>query len=140
MAVLARHVAVQDDDGKTHSFGPGDSVPDWAARQITNPNAWSDAEVPFPAEDQPSESEELAALKADNARLRAENTRLTEELEQLTAPPAPADGGPPPRAGRGSGEDKWRAYAAEKNVDLPADIDGRDEIIDFLRDSGVPVE
>lgn len=139
MAVLARHVAVQDDNGVTHSFGPDSEVPEWALPKITNPNLWVDGDVPFPEEEVPAESDLVAALKSENERLTAENIRLTEELEQLTAPPASSGGGPPPRAGRGSGEDKWRAYAAEKGVDVDA-IEERNEIIAFLESQGIPVE
>lgn len=49
MARLATHVHVQDDQGQNHVFGPGDDVPDWAAKAITNPNAWEEAPVGIPA-------------------------------------------------------------------------------------------
>lgn len=47
--------------------------------------------------------------------------------------------GPPPRAGKGSGEDKWRAYAESVGVDVSA-AEGRDDIIAALQEAGVPVE
>jgi hypothetical protein len=50
MARLATHVHVQDDQGQNHVFGPGDDVPDWAAKAITNPNAWADK----PAKQEPN--------------------------------------------------------------------------------------
>lgn len=40
MAHLITHVHVQDEDGGSHVFGPGDEVPSWAQVQITNPKAW----------------------------------------------------------------------------------------------------
>lgn len=39
---LAYKVFVPDKDGEMQSFGPGDDVPGWAAKQITNPSAWGD--------------------------------------------------------------------------------------------------
>ncbi|MCV7434819.1 hypothetical protein [Mycolicibacterium bacteremicum] len=47
--------------------------------------------------------------------------------------------GPPPRAGKGSGEAAWRAYAEEQGVDVSG-AEGRDDIIDALDAAGVPVE
>jgi len=47
--------------------------------------------------------------------------------------------GPPPKAGKGSGEDKWRAYADQRGVDVSA-AEGRDDVIDLLEQAGVPVE
>ena len=42
MAALVVHVSVRDDDGITHSFGPGDDIPAWARRKITNPKVWDE--------------------------------------------------------------------------------------------------
>ena len=47
--------------------------------------------------------------------------------------------GPPPRAGKGSGEAAWRSYAEAQGVDV-SDAEGRDDIIDALDAAGVPVE
>jgi hypothetical protein len=47
--------------------------------------------------------------------------------------------GPPPRHGRGSGEDKWRAYAEQNSVDV-SNAEGRDDVIAALELAGVPVE
>ncbi|OCB09232.1 hypothetical protein A5717_26005 [Mycolicibacterium porcinum] len=111
MAALATHVAVRDDDGTVHSFGPDSDVPEWAARKITNPNVWEDGEAPFPADD---EGVDAAGGGGD-------------------------DDLPPPLSGKGSGEDKWRAYADRKGVDV-SDLADRGDIIDRLRDRGVRVE
>lgn len=43
MAKLSTYVHVEDDQGQSHVFGPGDDVPDWAAKKITNPDAWDEA-------------------------------------------------------------------------------------------------
>jgi hypothetical protein len=50
-----------------------------------------------------------------------------------------AGSGPPPRAGKGSGEDKWRAYAEEQGVDV-SEAEGRDDVIAALEEADVPVE
>lgn len=99
MAGLVAHVAFFDDKGNLAQFGPGDDVPEWARKKITNPNVWDGG----------------AADSSD------------------------AGSGPPPKAGKGSGEDKWRAYAAEQGVDVTA-IEDRSEIIAFLDGQGIPVE
>lgn len=81
---------------------PGDEIPAWALKDITNPYVLGDQ-----------------AVEADAA---------------------PGDpGGPPPKAGKGSGEDKWRAYAEEHEVDV-TDLKSRDEIIARLEEAGIPVE
>lgn len=46
MRRLAFTVALTDNDGQDHTFGPTDDLPDWAAAQITNPGAWEGGEVP----------------------------------------------------------------------------------------------
>ena len=46
---------------------------------------------------------------------------------------------PPPKAGKGSGEDKWRAYAEEHGVDVSG-ADDRAGVIDALEAAGVPTE
>lgn len=53
--------------------------------------------------------------------------------------PAADPVGPPPKAGKGSGEDKWRAYAEQEGVDVSS-AEGRDDVIDLLDQAGVPVE
>ncbi len=39
------HVTEPDGEGRTGVFGPGDDLPDWAVRSITNPDVW-DGPVP----------------------------------------------------------------------------------------------
>lgn len=39
---LSSYVAVTDEDGVVHWFGPEDTVPGWAAKLITSPAAWAD--------------------------------------------------------------------------------------------------
>ncbi|MWK39577.1 hypothetical protein GEV43_39985 [Actinomadura sp. J1-007] len=40
MRKLITHVHVADDVGQVHVFGPGDTVPTWATKKITNPDVW----------------------------------------------------------------------------------------------------
>lgn len=37
---------VKDEQGVEHSFKPGDEIPEWAQRVITNPNCWVNGELP----------------------------------------------------------------------------------------------
>lgn len=55
--MLRRHVCVHDDRGQAHQFGPGDDVPAWARKQITNSRAWAEkpAAVPTAGDDAPVE-------------------------------------------------------------------------------------
>lgn len=159
MAALTMHVSVRDEKGVMQSFGPGGDVPEWAARQITNPNAWEDGEAPFPAKrfstDGPKAETPPAAAAISEVPTQDLEDRIVHRVldgvgqllrDLVAVEDVDADDSadtqpvPPPKAGKGSGEDKWRAYAAEKNVDLPADIDGRDEIITYLENEGVSVE
>jgi hypothetical protein len=52
MAELRYAVYLDDPerDGETVVFVPGDEVPEWAAKQITNPNCWVGGVLP---EDKP---------------------------------------------------------------------------------------
>lgn len=43
MSDLKRHVALFDDKGELHQFGPDSgSLPAWARKRITNPNVWDE--------------------------------------------------------------------------------------------------
>jgi hypothetical protein len=45
---LASTVHVADADGVVQVFGPGDDVPAWAEKAITNPKAWAEDEPEDP--------------------------------------------------------------------------------------------
>lgn len=45
---LVTHVSLRDDKGNVVSFGPGDVVPSWARKRITNPRVWEDGDAPEP--------------------------------------------------------------------------------------------
>jgi len=50
MAELIAYVHVMDENGAPHVFAPGDEVPEWAQKKITNPAAWEqEAEAETPA-------------------------------------------------------------------------------------------
>ncbi|MFC9995745.1 hypothetical protein [Nocardia sp. NPDC127526] len=48
MAKLISWVVAYDEHSAARWFGPADDVPEWAARQITNPAAWDSAPAPAP--------------------------------------------------------------------------------------------
>lgn len=48
---LNTYVHTADADGVAHVFAPGDDVPDWARRKITNPDVWVDDSPDADAED-----------------------------------------------------------------------------------------
>lgn len=51
----------------------------------------------------------------------------------------PADSGPPPMSGKGSGVKAWAEYAAAHDVEVAPDAD-RAAVVQALVDAGVPVE
>ncbi|MFV8173792.1 hypothetical protein [Mycolicibacterium peregrinum] len=154
MSTLARHVSVRDDVGGIYTFGPEDEIPEWAARKITNPSAWESGEAPFPAERPTGAAPAVGAVSAvptsdleDRIVARVvegvgavlRDMLVVVDAEEEDEGIASTESEPPPRAGKGSGEDKWRAYAADKGVDV-SHIEDRNEIIAFLENQGVRVE
>jgi hypothetical protein len=84
---------------ETRAFGPDDKVPAEWAKLITNPAAWEGGEPPKSAE------------AGDGG------------------PATPADpSAEPPRSGKGSGVEVWRAHAAHLGVEVPEDA-SRDDIV-----------
>lgn len=108
-------VHVHDDAGELHSFLPGADVPGWAAK-LMGKHCFEGGEGEF------NEDGKHAPVVHADAVVDTQG-----------------GGGPPPRAGKGSGEDKWRAYADEQGVDV-SEAQGRDDIIAELDEAGVPVE
>lgn len=51
-----------DRDNETRVFVPGDAVPDWAAKQITNPNCWLGGVLP--ADENPKAAAPVRGKKA----------------------------------------------------------------------------
>ncbi|MFG2458152.1 hypothetical protein ACGFWE_13925 [Streptomyces sp. NPDC048523] len=104
---LVAHVHVRDLGGRSVAFGPGEDVPGWARKQIANPKAWGDVE---PADSSQAEVTSPAGTGGD--------------LEA------------PPRAGKGSGVEAWRDFAARKGVDVDQDA-SREQIIAACEAAGV---
>ena len=75
MSKLKSFVHLLDETGVNHAFGPGDDVPDWAAKKIVNPDAWDSAPT-FPVETviepaaAPAEEPEGAPVEKPAARRR----------------------------------------------------------------------
>lgn len=105
-------VYVQDGEGAIHGFLPGQEVPAWAAK-LMGPHCFAAGE----------EGDDSLGLDAN---------------EDPDDPDADA-AGPPARAGKGSSENAWRAYAEQQGMDV-SHLDSRGEIIAALQDAGVPVE
>ncbi|OUD02565.1 hypothetical protein [Streptomyces swartbergensis] len=104
---LVAYVHVRDVGGRTVAYGPGEDVPAWARKQITNPKAWGEGEA--------------AATSSAEAPPPA---GTGDDLEA------------PPRAGKGSGVDAWRAFAERKGVDVDQDAT-REQIIAACEAAGV---
>jgi len=85
---LVRRVHVTDEQGRAFVFGPGSTVPDWAAEKILNPKAW-DAEPEAP---------------------KASGTEAAKNPEEPVEPP--------PVRGPGASRANWAAYAAEHRPDV----------------------
>jgi hypothetical protein len=115
MARLVKHVSLRDDTGNVVSFGPGEDVPEWASKRITNPAVWEGGEAP----------ESVAGGDTGGSDGSAAGGTLE----------------PPPRGGAGGGRDAWAEYASHftDKVTITED-DKRDEIIDKLEKAGVRVE
>jgi len=126
---LATYVHVADERDQMHVFGPDDTVPAWAAKKITNPDAWEGGKVPTAQEDPAAE---LARLEARIAELKAGS-----ESEPTT--PVVDPDGPPPKGGAGSGAPAWREYAAKRKVEVSADV-SREDVWAALEAAGIPTE
>jgi len=106
-ARLAAYVYVTNPETRVvEGIGPDDEVPDWAARLITNPEAW-DGDAP--------------------------------DLDDEPEPTEDADPEPPPRGGRGSSAEAWRAYAAAVGVEVAPDAE-RDDVIDAVAAAGKRID
>lgn len=99
MKKLAAFVHVADESGDVHQFGPGDDVPEWVARKVTNPLAWATEdgksepepaestapEVPIPPKGGPKATAEAwaAYAKAKGYEIEGDATRkeIIEALE-----------------------------------------------------------
>lgn len=78
-------------DDELVTFLPGDDVPEWAAKQITNPLAWGDE----------PERAEVAVGSGGAGRQESD--------------------GPPPQGGSGASRQNWADYAAANGVEVESD-------------------
>lgn len=106
---LTATVYLHDEDGVVRSFGPGDTVPDWVAAQILNPDLLVDEPAPDPE----------SAGTDDNGASAGDSP-----VGNGTFDPGP----PPPKYGKGSSLAAWLQYADEIGVEVPEDA-GRDAVI-----------
>lgn len=60
---LAHYVTLSDSEGETHTFGPDDTVPAWAAKAITNPSAWAEGDRDARSADETSTEDEPPSYK-----------------------------------------------------------------------------
>ncbi|MBW3663568.1 MAG: hypothetical protein KY469_10755 [Actinobacteria bacterium] len=100
---LKTDVHVANEAGETQVFKAGTTPPPEVANRITNPNAWEEGDTS--AQDATDDAGGEAPALPDDA---------------------------PPRAGKGSGTEEWRAYATEKfGLELAEDA-SRDDIIEAV--------
>lgn len=107
---LVTHVSLRDDVGNVVSFGPGDDVPAWAKKRITNPRVWEGGEVDIDGADTPDTGQ------GDGGGVE-----------------------PPPMSGAGAGRDDWAAYAVSQGVEVSEEWK-RADIIAALKNAGKRVE
>lgn len=62
MSRFIKYVHVHDDEGRTHRFSPGDEVPAWAEKVVTNPDV-IDAAAPAAPVDAPVAADPAPAPK-----------------------------------------------------------------------------
>jgi hypothetical protein len=106
----AIHIA--GENGEVVTLLPGDEIPGWAAKKVTNPRVTG----------QESEDEAAPSPLSDDVPGAADN----------------ADAGPPPHAGPGSGKAAWQEYAASQGVAVDDDS-RKEDIIAACEEAGVPV-
>lgn len=80
---LVYTVTVVDDEGDSHSFGPDDDVPGWAAQKITNPSAWGEDSYDAAAGGEGGGSDEpVPYAKRKKADLEAEVSKRNEGRDE----------------------------------------------------------
>ena len=93
----------------THSFLPGDDVPEWARKLITNPHAW-EADT---ADEPDSDDEDSGAADLDDSEAGGESDPVD------TPTPAPdALSEAPAKTGPGASRQKWADFAAANGVEV----------------------
>lgn len=114
----------------------GTTVPEWAADLITNEELFEATEART-ARPVVSAAVEVSPDTTDNTQQPpADDKDEDDETE------APADGENvpvPPKSGKGSGVNAWRAYAASKGIEFDDDMKVA-EIIEALAAENIPTE
>jgi len=100
---------------QAETFRPGESVPGWARKAITNPAAWETSDTEDDQADEP-EPEEPETPANDGEDGGSDSDGEEEALPQ------------PARAGRGSSLEAWQAYADARGIEYANDAT-RDDII-----------
>lgn len=118
-------IHLHDDGGKLCSFLPGDEVPEWARKSITNPLAWEGSEPDEPA------------VVAAPLVITVGGGAGWSGAEAVSEPDA-ADGTLPKQTGPDASRVKWAAYAEARGVAVPEDWK-RADIIAACEQAGVPV-
>jgi len=117
---------IQDDTGSTDA---SDSAPVDVDEQIATAVETAVAVA---------KDELLDELRAELRTLLAEMMGTVDAAEVSSGSPSSTDVEEPPRGGKGSGEEAWRAYAAaiDLNVDEVADRDGIITLVDARKVAG----
>lgn len=105
MRTLNTYVHAVGENGESQVFGPGDVLPDWARKAITNPKVWD------------GEDNGVGIVDAEQAK---------DDLgysEQPSEAPVPLE-----RPQGNASKKTWAAYASQEGVDLEDDMT-RDDII-----------
>ncbi|WP_104164686.1 hypothetical protein [Arthrobacter sp. SX1312] len=121
-------------DGESKGFGPGDTVPEWAAKLITNPNVWETP--PTKAEEEPPGAGPGDTSGGSGTAPGGDGAGSTDDQGDAQSP---SETPIPPKGGKGSSASAWAAYAASKGFEVDADAKAS-EIIDALADAGIPTE
>ncbi len=132
---LISHVTVHDSDFVAHTFAPGDKVPGWAKKIITNPNVWGEGDGDDSGDDVTTPPAAPAGPDAP-ATPAASDPAVGETTETLTVPPT---------TGAGSGTDVWRDYAVKATATAGLQLDiaddaKRGDIIEALKGAGIATE
>lgn len=87
------------------AFGPGDDVPEWAAR-LMGEHCFEDGKHPYPEQESPADDE--------------------------TPAPDREAGVEPARGGPKATRDSWIAFAGEKGFEIPEGVTSRDQIVEAM--------
>lgn len=126
---LAKAVVVRGRKGDV-LFLPGQNVPEWAQKLITNPHAWGpdDEQDEQPLSEADDVDSDVDDVDEDGIETDDDDPGDPESTEEMAVPP---------KSGTGSGKDAWLAYAASHDVEVD-DSASRDVIIAALDEAGVP--